>query len=118
MSDVDFVTGEKLTRDSVKVLVRDHVRDFLLKINEDKKLTPWGLDFLVLCCEIIKHECPFARSGGAAWAAARALGVPEHDLLGWIRRAERLFKGHRNNKRRFFTPSDVFLDFLKTGQKR
>ena len=113
MSDVDLVTGTQLTRGAFKA----ELRALLLKINP--KLSPRGLDFLVLCGEIIKHECPFARSGGAAWAAARALGVPEHDLLGWIRRAERVFKGDRNNKRRFFTPSEVFLDFLKTrGQKR
>ena len=108
MSDVDFVTGEKRTRDAVKVLVRE----FLLKINEGKQLTPRGLDFLVLCCEIIKHECPFARSGGAAWVAARALQVPEPRLLGWMRCAESLFKGDRIIVFRFLTPRDVFLDFL------
>ena len=58
MRYVDFVTGEELTRDATKV----QLLEMLLKINQ--KLTR-GRDFLVLCSEIIKRECPLARSGGA-----------------------------------------------------
>ena len=48
--------------------------------------------------------------------AARAVHVPEQELLGWMHRAERMFKGDRNNVFRFFTHRDVFLDFLKTAR--
>ena len=44
------------------------------------------------------------------------MGVPEPEILGWMQRAERLVKGNRNNKRRFFTSRDVFLDFLATAR--
>ena len=90
MPDVDLVTGKLLTRGAFKA----ELRALLLKINP--KLSPRGLDFLVLCGEIIKHECPFARSGGAAWVAARVLRVAEQELLGWMHRAERMLKGDRN----------------------
>ena len=103
---VDYVTGKEVTRDALKV----QLVDLLLTINPG--LSEKGRDFLVLCSEIIKDECPFVRSGGAAYVAARVLEVPEHGLLRWMRRVERMFKGDRRIAFRFCTPKDVFLDFL------
>ena len=71
-----------------------------------------GRDLLVLCSEIIKHECPLARSGGAAVAAANVLRVPQWKLLGWLRCAEKVFADLNGIRRRNFTNAEAFRDFL------
>ena len=43
---------------------------------------------------------------------ARVLGVPEPELVDWMRRAETIIKPDSRIAFRFYTPRDVFLDFL------
>ena len=54
-------------------------------------MTPYGYSILVLASEIIDKECPKARSGGAAFAAARVLKVPPQQIVIWMKTAEQIF---------------------------
>ena len=54
-------------------------------------MTPYGYSILVLASEIINKECPKARSGGAAFAAARVLKVPPQQIVIWMKTAEQIF---------------------------
>ena len=80
--------------------------------NTSPYLPERGRGLLVLCSEIIKHECPRARSGGAAVAAAYVLQVPQWKLLWWLRRAEKVFAAIKEIRRRSFTDENAFRDFL------
>ena len=64
----------------------------------------------------MKHKCPMARSGGASVAAAYVLQVPQWKLLGWLRRAERVFAVDKGIVFRRFTKENVFHDFLKRAR--
>ena len=54
-------------------------------------MTPYGYSILVLASEIIDKDCPKARSGGAAFAAARVLKVPPQQIVIWMKTAEQIF---------------------------
>ena len=49
--------------------------------------------------------------------AARVLQVPEWRQLGWMRRAERIFKGGSRIVFKLFTTGDVFLGFLQRARE-
>ena len=54
-------------------------------------MTLQGYFILLFCSETVDKDCPKARSGGAALAAARVLNVPLDMIVSWMKEAEKFF---------------------------
>ena len=79
-----YLGGQLQVADSSKI-----IRDVSLRIQPG--MTLYGYFILLLASEMCDKDCPKARSGGAALAAARILKVPPEQMVVWMQRAEQLF---------------------------
>ena len=50
-----------------------------------------GLDRMIFASRTVKKDCSKARSGGAAYAAAKLLEVPLDEVVTWMKAAENMF---------------------------
>ena len=74
---------------SLHVVAANTIREVSMKIQPG--MTPYGYAVLLLASEIIDKDCPKARSGGAALAAAHILEIPPEQMVNWLKRAEQCF---------------------------
>ena len=68
-------------------------RSVLLEIVKEivPDLSAYGLSVIELCSDMVWRDCPRARSGGAALAAALVLGVPGTERVSFMRSANDIF---------------------------
>ena len=76
-------------RDLRNKLNANIIRAMCLKIAPS--MTLQGYFILLFCSETVDKDCPKARSGGAALAAARVLNVPLDMIVSWMKEAEKFF---------------------------
>ena len=92
------------------------IRKLCLMIQKD--MTPYGLEVLIFCQETVLKDCPKARSGGAALAAACVLQVPQETLVEWMRDAEKLFASEVPIAWLDATRPETFRKWLDVARRR
>ena len=92
------------------------IREVCLMIQKD--MTPYGLEVLIFCQETVLKDCPKARSGGAALAAACVLQVPQETLVEWMRDAEKLFASEVPIAWLDATRPETFRKWLDVARRR
>ena len=92
------------------------IREVCLMIQKD--MTPYGLEVLIFCQETVLKDCPKARSGGAALAAACVLQVPQETLVEWMRDAEKLFASEVPIAWLEATQPETFRKWLDVARRR
>ena len=92
------------------------IRQFCRMIQPE--MTPHGLEVLIFCQETVLKDCPKARSGGAALAAACILQVPQETLVEWMRDAEKLFASEVPIAWLEATQPETFRKWLDVARRR
>ena len=92
------------------------IREVCLMIQKD--MTPYGLEVLIFCQQTVLKDCPKARSGGAALAAACVLQVPQETLVEWMRDAEKLFASEVPIAWLDATQPETFRKWLDVARRR
>ena len=92
------------------------IRQICLMIRPE--MTPQGFEILVFCQETVLKDCPKARSGGAALAAACALQVPQETFVVWMREAEKLFASEVPIAWLSATRPETFRKWLDVARRR
>lgn len=92
------------------------IREVCLMIQKD--MTPFGLEVLIFCQQTVLKDCPKARSGGAALAAACVLQVPQETLVEWMRDAEKLFASEVPIAWLDATRPETFRKWLDVARRR
>ena len=76
------------------------------------------MDYLIFASETVKNICPKARSGGAAYAAAKMWDVPLVEVVAWMRAAESAFAEDERIVFNPFTKPGTFRAFLVDTRRR
>ena len=77
------------------------------------EMTEYGLGVIELCCDMLPKDCPRARSGGAALAAANILGVPDDKLVQFLREANDMFSDDEAITFATISLTEFFVTFLR-----